>query len=168
MSKSRERKKPSLSAYEQGIRLLSMRDHSVAELRRKLIQRKFLMEEIDEALARMIERKFLDDARTSRLWAEQELRRPGQGRTKALNRMLEHGLSREHAEAALNELWDRDLEREHARSTLTRMTASIQPHELRSRKTQASLARRLSSRGFDRELIHELLSQIDGTESDSL
>ncbi len=168
MNKSRKRNQPSLSAYEQGIRLLSMRDHSVAELRRKLIQRKFPQDEIDEALERMIERKFLDDVRTARLWAEQELKRPGQGRTKALNRMQEHGLSREHAEAALNELWDRDLEREHARTTLTRLTASIQPHELRSRKTQASLARRLTSRGFDRDLIRELLSHLGGTESDRL
>jgi regulatory protein len=168
MKQPRERKKQTISAFEQGVRLLAQRDHSIAEIRRKLVQRNFEQVEIDEALDRMVERKFLDDERTARLWAEQELRRHGQGRTKALNRMLEHGLSREHAVAALDELWDREIERDHAHSTLARLTASIPPHELRSRKSQASLARRLASRGFDMELIRELLSGLDGTESGSL
>ncbi len=166
MSESRLRKQPSLSAYEQGVRLLARRDHSVAELRRKLMQRHFPAAEIDDALATLTVRGFLNDERTARLWAEQEARRGGQGRIKALNRMLEHGLSREHAEAALAELWDPALEREHAQAVLQSLIGSIPESERGSQKGWAKLARRLANRGFDQELIRELLRADGGTESE--
>ncbi|GBE30208.1 MAG TPA: regulatory protein RecX [Bacteroidetes bacterium] len=169
MKQTNKRKKAvPLSAYNQGIRLLARRDHAVAELRRKLMQRKYSHDEIEEALSRLIARNFLNDERTARIWAEQESQRGGQGRVKALNRMLEHGLSRELASVALEELWDTDLEREHAQIIIQRMTASIPSHELSSPKEKSRLARRLSSRGFSMELIGELLRNLDGTESGSL
>ncbi|MBS1262060.1 MAG: Regulatory protein RecX [Calditrichaeota bacterium] len=151
-----------LSAYDRALRLLARRDHSTAELRRKLAQRDHPPGEIDGALARLRELNYVDDERTAATWAEQEARRGGQGRAKALARMIEHGLPSALASAALAVAWDDELEREHARAVVARwVDANGRPE---TAKQRARLARHLAVRGFEHELIGELLAGL-GTES---
>ena len=50
-------------AYGAAIRLLASRDHSVAELTRKLRQREHASEAIDAALAELMEANYVNDAR---------------------------------------------------------------------------------------------------------
>ena len=100
--------------------------------------------------------------RVARTWAEQEARRGGQGRSKALARMVEHGLPRELAVSMLDEVWDHDVEREHALALLARWLPGgdieLRLANLIS-KQRAGLMRKLASRGFDPGLIRELLGR---------
>lgn len=154
------------SAYDQALRLLTRRDHSVMELRRKLLQRDYREPEISEALDRLRELKYLDDSRTAQIWAQQEANRPGQGRRKALNRMVEHGLSFALAGAALDDAWDDTFERQQARHVVDKWKRSLENQDRPSRKERARLARQLAARGFEPDLVNETLRRLDtGTES---
>lgn len=56
------------------LNLLSRRDHSEAELRRKLSPKGFAAEALDEVMARLKSAGYLDDRRFARIFAESALR----------------------------------------------------------------------------------------------
>jgi len=56
------------------LNLLSRRDHSEAELRRKLAPKGFLPEELDKAMTRLKEAGYLDDSRFAHSFAEAAIR----------------------------------------------------------------------------------------------
>ncbi|HCF58002.1 MAG TPA: RecX family transcriptional regulator [Myxococcales bacterium] len=63
------KKKPSCSAYDRALRLLSIRDHAEKELRRKLRRAEHEPQEIDGAIERVRRLGYLNDARFARLRA---------------------------------------------------------------------------------------------------
>lgn len=161
------------SAYDQAVRLLARRDHAEAELIRKLRQRDYDPREIDEAVEQLREDRYLDDHRTAALWAEQERRRAGQGREKALARMVQHGLPADIARVALDEVWDGDDDRNMAREAATRIVRSLSASKRAGSDGRARVIRRLLSRGFSADVAREAAdralathSREDGTESE--
>lgn len=59
--------------YLRALNLLARRDHSVAELRRKLLARGFPASRVEEALGRLTLGGYLDDRRFAERWAESAL-----------------------------------------------------------------------------------------------
>ncbi|MBJ6725605.1 regulatory protein RecX [Geomesophilobacter sediminis] len=64
----------STTPFDAGLRLLALRDHSEAELRRKLKTKGYPADGIDGAVARLKELSYLDDLRFARIFAEGALR----------------------------------------------------------------------------------------------
>jgi regulatory protein len=62
------------SAFDCSLRVLSLRDHSEAELRRKLKEKGYEQQEIEESVARLHGLGYLDDTRFARLFACSALR----------------------------------------------------------------------------------------------
>ena len=62
------------SAFDCSLRVLALRDHSEAELRRKLSAKGYEDEEIGAAVARLFELNYLDDLRFARSFASSALR----------------------------------------------------------------------------------------------
>ncbi|HOP40860.1 MAG TPA: RecX family transcriptional regulator, partial [Geobacteraceae bacterium] len=62
------------SALATAVSFLSRRDHSEAELRRKLFAKGFPAEELDEAMARLRSAVYLDDRRFALGFAESAIR----------------------------------------------------------------------------------------------
>lgn len=60
-------------ARDCALRLLTRRDHSRAELQRKLVQKGFGKEAIEEVMARLTDAGYLDDCRFARRWSEAAL-----------------------------------------------------------------------------------------------
>ena len=60
--------------FDCALRVLALRDHSEAELRRKLKQKGYQAEESEQTLARLRELGYLDDARFARQFAASALR----------------------------------------------------------------------------------------------
>jgi len=56
------------------LRALTRRDHSEAELRRKLTGREFSAEAVEETIGRLKESRYLDDRRFALNWAESAVR----------------------------------------------------------------------------------------------
>ena len=62
------------SAFDSSLKILSLRDHSEAELRRKLAGKGYEEQGIEESVARLKELGYLDDLRFARSFASSALR----------------------------------------------------------------------------------------------
>lgn len=90
-------------AYNRGIDLLSRRDHSRAELVRKLNEKGFA--DSSEAAAELLcENGYLNDARFAENYARELLERKGMGKKRIAAELHKKGVSREDVYAALDKL----------------------------------------------------------------
>jgi regulatory protein len=62
------------SCFDCALRVLALRDHSAAELRRKLKTKGYEEAEIEGSIARLLELSYLDDARFARSFVESSIR----------------------------------------------------------------------------------------------
>lgn len=136
--------KAARQAYGAAIRLLSSRDHSIAELTRKLRQREHADEAIDAALAELAEANYVNDARYAELYAEQRMNQ-GYGPLSIRSKLAVRGIDGHHVQNALNLLnvnWA-----EHAESVIAKRFTAQEITDLDQRAT-ARIARFLQGRGF--------------------
>ena len=78
-------------AYSVAIRLLGPRDHSVAELTKKLRQREHEEEAIDTCIQELIEANYVNDKRYAELYVEQRIEK-GFGPLKIRAKLYERGI----------------------------------------------------------------------------
>lgn len=96
--------KPEPSTYERALNLLGFRARSVAELRRKLIDKGAPRPEVDEVIARLIDQKLLDDRDFARQFARTKITGAGASRVRILQELRRKGVASDVAERALEEL----------------------------------------------------------------
>ncbi len=87
-------------------RLLGYRDHSVGEMRRKLKQREFAADVIEEALRKYIRNGLLDDARYGARLAQKTLERKPSGRAFVISVLQRKSINRDLAEEIVNRLFE--------------------------------------------------------------
>ena len=87
-------------AYNAAVRLLGSRDHSVFELKRKLVKREHEDDAIQAALEELIELNYVNDRRYAELYTEQRLER-GFGPLSVRSKLRERGIDSQLVEAAL-------------------------------------------------------------------
>lgn len=136
--------KAARQAYGASIRLLSSRDHSIAELTRKLRQREHASEAIQTALAELIEANYVNDARYAELYAEQRMNH-GYGPLSIRSKLAVRGVDSHHVQRAL-QLLDVNWA-EQAESVITKRFTSPEITDTDQRAT-ARIARFLHGRGF--------------------
>ena len=131
-------------AYASAIRLLGARDHSTAELTRKLGDRDFSDEIIQGTLAELRQARYVDDARYALTFVEQRVER-GYGPRSIEAKLRERGIDGEYRRAAFEqaapdwcELAEEALQRKFR-------VDQIQDDDVKAR---ARLARFLQGRGF--------------------
>lgn len=90
------------SAWDTTLRLLGRRDHSRAELQQKLKQRKFSLEEIQEALQRCQELSLQSDERFVESFTRTRIRQ-GYGPLKIIQELITRGVEREVIYRSLHE-----------------------------------------------------------------
>jgi regulatory protein len=94
-----------MSAYLDGLRLLSRRELSVAALRARLLDREHPAEEVDAAVAHLLETRALDDGRVARAYARTAAMVKGRGRLRVLRDLHAMGIAKETAAEALAEVF---------------------------------------------------------------
>ncbi len=87
-------------------RLLGYREHSVGEMRRKLKQREFASEVIEEALKKYVRNGLLDDARYGALLAKNTLRKKPSGRAFVVAVLQRKCIDRDLAEEIVGRLFE--------------------------------------------------------------
>jgi len=92
---------PPQSAYQRALKRLARRDHSVAELRRALVERGHEPEEIEAAIERLRRERYLDDAGFAERFARSRLAHQGHGRALIRQGLKRRGVSGSEAEAGL-------------------------------------------------------------------
>lgn len=142
-------------AKSKAVELLSYREHSSSELKRKLL-RTATEEDADAAVARMQELGMVDDESFARRYAHElsEVKLYGYMRVK--QELMKKGLPREMIEQALEELPDQ-------RELLTRYITQKRITLTGTRSDRDKLARKLISRGFSWDDVSSVLSEFEVT-----
>jgi regulatory protein len=140
------------------LRLLGRRDHSVAELRQKLIRRDVAEGVIQTVLAECLRLNYLDDARTARALIER-FKRKGCGVYRIRHELAQRGLSGETFRDLLENSLAPPEERELARRTLQKKLKTL-GREPEHRKRMLRLQRFLRGRGFSDAVIADVLEEL--------
>lgn len=144
-----------LSLRERALGLLARREHSRAELARKLAPHG-TEDEIGTVMARMVELGFLSDARFAQAWIKSKAGRFGL--TRLRYDLAQRGIDRDTIDAALkSEAVDSEIERARA---IWHVRFGVRQSLIASdRKEWARQARFLQSRGFSTSVISKLLKE---------
>ncbi len=94
-----------MSAWDEGLRLLSYRSYSCRELRDKLLQKRFSEADADAAVERMRSCGYLDDARYAAELARHYARK-SYGAQRIRSELNRRGIPREYWDEAISELPD--------------------------------------------------------------
>jgi regulatory protein len=92
---------PPPTAYRRAILRLARRDHTVAELRRALLERGHEPDEVEQALARLRRERYLDDAGYAERFARSRLTHQHLGRARIRQALRQRGVSRPETEAGI-------------------------------------------------------------------
>lgn len=148
-------------AYQKGLRFLSYRPRSEAEIQRKLTEQGFANEAVDAAIQRMKETGFLGDNQFARDWVENRTTfRPRSKRLLAME-LRQKGVAEEAIQQALSETGDDDTLAHQSALKYARRLAGEDWETFRKR-----LGAYLLRRGFSYGTIAPILRQVwDETQS---
>ena len=155
------KKKAADSPFDWAGKILSRREHSEAELRRKMQTKGFGAEAIEQTCLRLKELGWLNDARFAAVFARDlvEVRRLGPFVVRA--KLREKGLEDDIVERALSEVSNPETERRRLRQWIERRSRSL--NESDPRKRRDKLFRFLAQKGFEMDMIRNVLEEtMDG------
>lgn len=148
------------SVYDQALTLLGFRARSVAELRRRLLEKGAPADEVEDVIQRLKDQKLLDDADFARQFARNKLVGPGASRFRIVQELARKGISRELADHAVEELrTDDGIDSAHVihRVAQKKWASLAQLDDFtRRRRLYAFLARR----GFSPDEIRQAMTAI--------
>jgi regulatory protein len=154
-----ERRDLSWQAREAALRLLAVRPRSAAELARRLRMKGYGPEIGEEVIGRLREMGMIDDAAFAGTLVRDRVRLRPQGARRLASELRQKGVDEETARAAIRETMEGEStdERELARRAAEKWRArpGEEPAHAR-RRLHGYLARR----GFDGEVIREILDEI--------
>ncbi len=157
---------PPPTAYQRALRRLARRDHSVAELRRALLERGHDEEEVEAAVDRLRRERYLDDTGFAERFARSRMANQGHGRLRIRQDLRLRGVDRRAVEAgiagALREVDEKSVVDGLARR-YWRQHVATEP-EKRLPRLWAFLVRR----GFGPGLVRERLQHLWPKWSDAL
>jgi regulatory protein len=90
-----------MSAYLDGLRLLSRRELSVSELRARLLDRNHPQDDVERAIERLLETQALDDGRVARAYARTAAGVKGRGRLRVMRELSAMGIAKQTASEAV-------------------------------------------------------------------
>jgi regulatory protein len=137
-----------MDAYTTALALLAKRELSSAQLRTRLARRKFPGSEIDEALARLTHDGTLNDRRVAEAAARLEGNVRRRGRRRAMQRLLQLGISAEIAADAVDAVFSEIDEAGLLDAALEHKLKGADPGTLDD-AARARIVRSLVAQGFD-------------------
>jgi len=145
-------------AMNTAVRILTYRDHSKYELKRKLKQRGFTSEVIDTVIIECQRLNYIDDQRTARVYISQ-LKRKCFGKRHIRMALKKKRLSGAVIEKILLENYTEAEDRENAGKLLKKKMKTFNREE-DSKKRRDKIFRFLYSRGFNKDIIVDLLRNL--------
>ncbi len=143
------------------LNLLARRAHSKRELTIKLLQRKIEKEIIDQIIAELETSGFLNDAEFAKLYADEKISRKRSGPLKIKSELLKKGIEKEIIDETIAAI-DRQTVYENCKYLLEKKMKFIR--ETDERKLRNKLYSYLNSKGYEAEIIYELLGDLSNIE----
>jgi regulatory protein len=135
------------SAYERSLLLLARRDHGVAELRKKLVDKGFPVKDSDETIERLVQQGLLDDVRFAEKVADASIRNGRGVGPKLFSDLATKGISPDIARHAVEEAASRTPELETLALIRSKRFAAFDP-SCASQKEKMRVFGYLQRRGF--------------------
>jgi regulatory protein len=148
------------SSYEHALNLLTARQYTARNLRRKLVQKGFAADEADATIDRLIANGLLDDARYAAAFARGKLLGPGSSKRRIRQQLYLRGIQGEIADAAIKTVIEDesvDLEaviEKDARNKLASL-AALEPPIIKRR-----LYSHLARRGYNFDEINAVMKKV--------
>ena len=146
-------------ALNTALRILTGRDHSKFELTRKLKQRGFKAQDIEQAVSECERLDYINDERTSRLYASQMIRK-GYGFNRIRREMEKKGLRGPAIEPILAEI-ESDLDEAQGAERLLEKNLRRFDREGDLKKRRDKIYRFLFARGFSQDTIRRLIHKYE-------
>ena len=153
--KSNKPNSSSKSVLNSALRILTRRDHSRYELVRKLKQRGFSIEDIDDAVADCERLDYINDERTVKVYIRQ-LKRKGYGKKRIQLELNKKGLKGDRILGILDQNVSEADEREGAARILNKNIKRFEREKDRL-KRRDKIYRFLHARGFAQSVISHIL-----------
>ncbi len=135
--------------------LLAMRDHSIQEMRMKLLQREYPEPIIAETIDYLIGKRYLDDARFAEIWIRSRLRKKPESRKMLLAGLMQKGVDSSLAQEALDA----------AELDESQITKEAVGRYYKRGDTPEKLMQRLARKGFSygpvKHWVDELFSEME-------
>jgi len=147
------------NAYDAAARMLLRRPHAERELTDKLRRKQFSDDDIAAAVARLHDEHHFDDAALALQLVRWHVEHRPSGKRAVRQRLQLKGLPREAIDAAIAGALPQDVERACARRALESRTSKSDLSTLPPAKRRDRLARFLLSRGFDGDVVIDLLDE---------
>jgi regulatory protein len=151
------------SAFDCSLRVLALRDHSEAELRRKLKEKGYEAEGIDASVARLKELGYLDDARFARQFASSSVRNGRGFGAKLKLDLTRKGVAPAIVSEVLSGISDEFSERELILEVMERRFSGFDP-ETATEKERRRIISYLQRKGFSLSAIFRQLKESRGLE----
>ena len=148
------------SPFDCSLRILALRDHSEAELRRKLAGKGYQDEEIGESVERLKELGYLDDLRFARSFASSAMRNGRGYGTRLKLELSRRGVAEGIVSEVLSELADEYGEKELLAELFARRYPGFDP-ETATDKEKRRVVGYLQRKGFSLSAIFRKLNAQD-------
>ncbi len=150
-------------AFDKALKLLTFRDHSCQELRRKLRERGFEDVVIDIALQRLIENGYLDDGRHAARWAHHLACDRLYGNARIRASLLEKGIAGDLIEGAITAARTELSEAEGLDRLIQKRGMDIAGKEteaIAAERSARKLLLALARKGYPLELVYDRLKKM--------
>lgn len=145
------------------LNMLGRRENTRAQLRRKLLQRKYEPADIDRVLDDLVAAGFLDDARAAKSFARHASHIKGQGRNRIARELAAKGVDPDIVAQTLDAQIDPDEEAERLRVALERKSRG---KDLTDRRESSKVWQALVRQGFSADAVSKALRKA-GTDEDA-
>lgn len=149
-------RKPKGTAMDAALRILGVRDHSVAEMEDKLRSRGFEEEEISNVVRQLLDYRYLDDEKFARLLSRSN---PSLGRRGLGAQMTKRGIS-PHVWRPIVEAIDDGQEYDRALEAARKHTSQQKILTLERQVWQRRLSGYLARRGFSMNTVHSVCAAL--------
>lgn len=139
--------------FDRALKILSLRDHSVFELRQKLRDRFEDKEVIDQVLEKLLDLKYLDDTRFARIYSK-SLQKKGKSSYMVKQSLRKKGIADTAAAPFVNQAGDLDIALATAEKKL-KVLARFDSEQQRQK-----LGNFLRNRGFGFDIIQKVLRNL--------
>jgi len=141
-----QRRRERYLCREKAVELLARREHSSAELKRKLLQREFATTIVERVLQELQNKEWLNDERFARIYAETRLRRKPTGENKLAEELLRKGVPRAIIDRTVDEYCTKEYQRRAVEEAAQKLLRRVG-------KNREKLLRGLQTRGFSMDMI---------------
>ncbi len=144
------------STSDAGLDLLARRDHFAAELRLKLRQKDFPIDEIEDFIQKAMEHGWINDRTSTQKYLAEQIRKGGHGRLWVQAKLMQKGIDASLLEELLSQEWDDQVEKDLALQQLAREQLSFSSSGIHEQK---KVWDKLLRRGFNRSIVFDIMNR---------